>query len=76
MSDRPVTENELARILINPFYTITVHGEFTQPHAPLVSRKRWVGANANLIREHGAEAYLHQLLAVLEGEFVTANQVN
>ena len=68
MNDQsPLTESDLARMLINSYYAITVHPDLTTKHEPLVSRKMWMRANTNLIKEMGPELWLYQLLEVLEG---------
>lgn len=61
------TEDTLRRIMINPFYAITVAPQFTTEHAPAMSEAEWVRTNASLMGELGAERWLRQLLEVLEG---------
>ena len=69
------TEDSLQRIIINPFYTITVATQLTEEHEPLMGEGEWVQANASLMREMGAERWLRQLLDVLNGDIVTAEEV-
>ncbi len=62
------TEDNLQRIIINPFYAITVAPQLTQEHEPPMGEAEWVQANASLMREMGSERWLRQLLDVLEGK--------
>jgi hypothetical protein len=62
------TEDSLQRIIINPFYAITVAPQLTQEHEPAMGEIEWVQANVSLIGEMGAERWLMQLLDVLEGK--------
>jgi len=62
------TEDNLQRIIINPFYAITVAPQLTQEHEPPMGEAEWVQANVSLMREMGSERWLRQLLDVLEGK--------
>jgi len=62
------TEDSLQRIIINPFYAITVAPHLTVEHEPRLDEAEWVQANASLIGEMGAEQWLGRLLDVLEGK--------
>ena len=62
------TEDNLQRIIVNPFYAITVAPQFTEEHEPAMSEAEWVRANVSLMGEIGAERWLRQLLGVLEGK--------
>lgn len=68
------TEDNLQRIIINPFYAITVAPQFTEEHAPAMGEAEWVQASASLMREMGAERWLRQLLDVLEGKVAAPEQ--
>jgi type IV secretory pathway VirB2 component (pilin) len=68
------TEDNLQRIIINPFYAITVAPPLTEEHEPAMSEAAWVQANASLMREMGSERWLRQLLDVLEGKAATPEQ--
>jgi uncharacterized protein (DUF952 family) len=68
---RDVTEDDVRRILLNPFYAIEIAPVLAEPHDTMVSEDQWVAANAKLIQEIGAEAWLRELLTVLKGDFVT-----
>jgi hypothetical protein len=61
------TEDNVQRIIINPFYAITVASQLTEEHEPAMDEAEWVRANASLMGEMGAERWLRQLLDVLEG---------
>jgi hypothetical protein len=69
------TEDNVQRIMINPFYAITVALQLTQEHEPAMGEAEWVWANASLMGEMGAERWLRQLLEVLNGDIVTAHEV-
>ena len=62
------TEDSLQRIIINPFYAITVAPQLTEEHEPPMSEAEWVQANVSLMREMGSKRWLRQLLDVLEGK--------
>lgn len=51
---------------INPTIVINVSDRLQGKHEPLVTREQWIQANTSLINELGAEAWLWQLLDVLE----------
>jgi hypothetical protein len=69
------TQDNLQRIIINPFYAITIARSLTEEHDPAMSEAEWVRANASLMREMGSERWLRQLLDVLNGDIVTAEEV-
>jgi hypothetical protein len=66
------TEESLQRIIINPFYAITLASQLTEEHEPAMDEAEWVRANSSLIGEMGAARWLRQLLDVLEGKAGTA----
>ena len=68
------TEDNLQRILINPFYAITVVPQLTTEHDPPMSEAEWIQANASLIREVGTERWLKRLLEVLEAKAVNPDE--
>lgn len=68
MDEQPIDENEVKKMLLNPFYAITISKLLTEDHELLLSEEDWVKANAKLINEIGAEEWLHRLLSVLKGE--------
>ncbi len=66
------TEDNLQRIMMNPFYVVTIASQLTTEHDPPMSEAEWVQANAAVIREIGAEKWIRQLLDVLEGKAIAA----
>ena len=60
---------------INPFQAINIDPLFAIEHPPLIEREMWVDANVMHIRDMGAEGWLRQLLDVLGGDIVTAEEV-
>src|SRR5258708_10030819 len=56
------TEDNKQRIIINPFYAITVAPQLTEEHEPPMGEEEWVEANASLMKEMGTERWLRQLL--------------
>ena len=62
------TEDSLRRIIINPFYAITVAPQLTEEHEPTMDEAEWVRTNAPLIGEMGAAGWLRQLLDILESK--------
>src|SRR5437868_15204694 len=68
------TEDNLQRIIINPFYAITFAPQLTEEHEPPTGEAEWVQANASLMREMGSERWLRQLLDVLEGKVAAPEQ--
>ena len=69
------TEDSLRRIIINPFNAITVAPQLTEEHEPAMDETEWVRTNATMIGEMGAASWLRQLLDVLGGDIVTAEEV-
>ena len=67
------TEKDVEGILTNPFYAIQLHPTLCVEHPPIVSREQWIAANARMIKEMGARAWLARLLDVLEGDFPTGS---
>jgi hypothetical protein len=51
--------------IINPTLVTTISEKYSGKHEPLVTREQWLQVNEKLISEIGAEAWLWQLLGVL-----------
>jgi hypothetical protein len=68
------TEDSLQRIIINPFYAISLATPLTQEHEPPLGEDEWVRVNVSLIEGMGGEQWLRQLLDVLEGKVDAAEQ--
>jgi hypothetical protein len=62
------TEDSLRRIIINPFYAITIAPQLTEMHEPSMDEAEWVRTNATLTGKLGAASWLRQLLDALEGK--------
>ncbi|HUY47816.1 MAG TPA: hypothetical protein VMV92_19145 [Streptosporangiaceae bacterium] len=60
---------DVASMIANPFYAITIDEGLTLPHEPMISEDDWIKANADLIKELGPEPYLRNLLSVLKGNY-------
>lgn len=67
-------EDNLQRIMMNPFYVVTVASQLTTEHDPPMGETEWVQANASLIKDIGAEKWIRQLLDVLEGKAIAAEK--
>ena len=64
---------DVVHILMSPFYAITIHPVFCEPHKPILTEDQWVQAGVRLIKDLGPEGYLRRLLDVLKGNYVTAD---
>src|SRR5438128_1310595 len=60
---------------INPSQAVNIDPLFAADHPPLIEREMWVDVNVIQIRNMGAEGWLRQLLDVLNGDIVTAEEV-
>jgi hypothetical protein len=78
MSDEPEDDGwspaDAAGMIANPFYAINIDPALATPHETTLSEDQWVQANAHLIEELGATAYLRNLLMILKGGFVTGTR--
>jgi hypothetical protein len=63
------SEDDVAAVLINPVYAVSINPDLAGRHEPIVPKERWIEANKRLIDDIGAEEWLRRLLAVLEGDF-------
>ena len=73
MEGRPFTEEEISKIVANPFYCLSsVHPIFAQDHETLISEEMWIGAAAVAVKDMGAEKFLRLLLENLKGNFVAS----
>ena len=43
------TEDNLQRIIINPFYAISIAPQLTEEHEPAMGKTEWVQANTSLL---------------------------
>ena len=72
LQGNPVTADER----LNPFQVINIDPVFAEEHPPVVKKEQWVQANVMLISQLGTEKWLVQLLDILEGDFITAEDVH
>ncbi|MBA3809689.1 MAG: hypothetical protein H0X28_15060 [Solirubrobacterales bacterium] len=63
------SKDDVAAMLINPIYAISIHPDLTGTHEPIVTKQLWIEANQKLIEEVGAQEWLRRLLVTLEGNF-------
>lgn len=63
-----IDENNLKKMLANPYYAIVMDKSLSEDHEPLIAEEDWVKANAKLIEEIGATEWLHKLLETLKGQ--------
>jgi hypothetical protein len=63
------SEDDVAAMLINPVYAVSINPDLVGRHESIVTKERWIQANKRLIEEVGAEQWLRRLLAVLEGDY-------
>ena len=64
-----LSEDDVASMLINPFYAISIDPDLVGLHEAMVSKEQWVDANKRLVEEIGLDAWLRRLLEVLEGDY-------
>jgi hypothetical protein len=60
---------------INPSQAVNIDPLFEASHPPLIDREMWVEVNVMQIRNMGTEGWLRQLLNVLGGDIVTAEEL-
>jgi hypothetical protein len=62
------TPADLNVIVGNPIYAINIDPLRAEPHPPLISEEQWIAANVNQTATLGPEAYLRNLLSILNGK--------
>ncbi len=73
----PWTEEQIIRILTNPFYCLrNIDERLTGEHEPLISEEDFIRGGVRFIAEHGPEEYLRQLLENQKGNFVTKDDID
>jgi hypothetical protein len=60
------TEDDVAAVVVNPFYAVNFEANLCLEHPTLVSKEEWVRANLRLMEELGTERWLYRLLEILE----------
>src|SRR5215469_11581859 len=71
---RDFTPDDIQRILINPFYAITVDHHLMSDQLQTMSRATWVEANKGLVQHLGSEQWLTHLLASLQGSVIISEE--
>ncbi len=71
MKTREITLDDVALMLSNPFYCVTVDPVFCVEHEYLVSEDLWIKAWVESIKQDWAENFLKNLLRNLKWEYVT-----
>jgi hypothetical protein len=61
---------EVAALLCNPFYAISIHASFAKPHRYACTEASWTVANARAISRLGPRHWLRTLLDVLQQRHV------
>ena len=70
-----VLQGNTTHELVNPYHAINIDPMFAVEHPPIISQEQWVQGNAMMLSELGTEQWLHLLLNVLEGDYVTAEDM-
>ena len=60
---------------MNPCHAVNIAPIFRETHEPMVSQEMWMQSNVRLIQEMGINSWLMQLLDILEGDFVTNDEI-
>lgn len=68
MYNDSMNEDELKKVLANPYYAINLDASLGEEHEPIISEEDWVKANAKLIKEIGEEDWLYRLLDALRAK--------
>jgi hypothetical protein len=71
MQDPGIMEEDVKRILTNPFYCLcNIDPIFCQQHETLITEENWITTAKQFIKREGAEEFLKHLLANLKGQYV------
>ena len=73
---RSWTEEDIERILVDPFSSLTIASELIKEHDPSITTDTWIQVNAALIQDIGAQAMLEQVANVLEGKGTMDTPIN
>ncbi len=76
MRQRPWKEDDIKRIIVNPFSSFLVASELTKEHELTMSTDEWIKINTSLIESYGTESWLRQVITALEGKVVADGRVN
>lgn len=66
---KKISEIDISKMIINPFYAITISPDLFGEHEPMINKDEWIKANEREIKRLGSKKYLTKLLEVLEGDF-------
>jgi hypothetical protein len=69
------TPDEIQRLVVNPFYAITVSPASVIDHAPRMSQDRWIDANC-IALELDASSWLRRMLTLLQQDEVHDDQTH
>ncbi|MFA6336012.1 MAG: hypothetical protein WCX48_10780 [Bacteroidales bacterium] len=61
-----MNHQESKELFINPYYAINISPTLATEHELMTSKEKWILVNSKLIDEMGKEAWLKQLLDILE----------
>lgn len=61
---------------INPYQAINIDPMYAQEHAPVYSVEQWIQMNTLRLKKIGTERWLSLFLDILEGDFVTADEIS
>jgi hypothetical protein len=64
---------DIARILVNPIYSIEIDPQLAFPHEPIISEEEWIQVNLRMIAEIGPEGFLRALLNILKGGWIASS---
>jgi hypothetical protein len=70
-----VLQGNTSHQLVNPYHVINIDPMFAVEHPPVWSKEQWIQGNVTLLPQLGTEQWLRLLLDVLEGDFVTAEDM-
>ncbi|HZO74970.1 MAG TPA: hypothetical protein VFB60_22375 [Ktedonobacteraceae bacterium] len=70
-----VLQGNTSHELVNPYYAINIDPIFAVEHPPMWPKDQWIQGNVTLLSQLGIEQWLQLLLDVLEGDFVTADDM-
>ena len=60
---------------MNPCHAVIMAPIFCDEHVPIVSQPMWEQSSGRLMQEMGVESWLMQLLTILEGDYVTTDEI-
>jgi hypothetical protein len=69
------TADDVLRIVVNPFYTLTVAAALVDDHEPRMSEDEWIATNSSAL-EQDPLAWLRRLLRLLQKSELTDDRMN